>query len=51
MSNSGRIAGIYSNDGAGNLTWDTIHSQYLLQLSDASLDWGDLTTTEIPTCS
>jgi hypothetical protein len=39
MSDGGRIARIYRNDGAGNLTWD--ESQILTGVALASVAWGD----------
>jgi len=39
MSDSGRVARIYENDGAGNLTWDA--AQALTGVSGTALAWGD----------
>jgi hypothetical protein len=39
QGNSGPVARIYANDGAGNLTWDT--AQALTNVSLPSVAWGD----------
>ena len=41
MGNSGRVTGIYKNDGQGNLTWNQTASACFTAVSDASLSWGD----------